>query len=153
MNDNLNNQEKANTTKNILLQHNILIHWKPSYELGIPIIDDQHRGVVTIINSLHYGMQNKHGESIIRPIIHMIQEYTRIHFELEEDFLAKCYFPDLDSHQLLHKELIGDLLHTGRESAFVRDPFKFLDFLKKWWIDHICNKDRQFRDFLLKEIK
>jgi hemerythrin-like metal-binding protein len=153
MNNNLHNQEKANITTYLLLHHNILINWQPSYELGIPIIDEQHRGVVTIINSLFYGMQHKHAENILTSIISMIRDYTHIHFTLEEDFLMKCNFPDLDSHQLLHKELIGELFHTVRASSFERDPYKFMDFLKRWWIDHICNKDRQFRDYLLKEIK
>ena len=153
MKENSCNEEKANSTRQHLLDHNILITWKPGYELGIPIIDEQHRGVVTIINSLYYGMQHKHGESMLAPITHMICDYTRIHFEIEEDFLRKCNFPDVDSHQLLHKELIGDLSRAKKESMFKRDSLQFMDFLKKWWIDHICNKDRQFRDYLLKWTK
>jgi len=150
MKENLHNKEKVNTTCHQLL-HNILITWKPEYELGIPIIDEQHRGVVTIINSLYYGMQHKHGEIMLAPITNMIYDYTRIHFEIEEDFLKQCNFPDVDSHQLLHKELIGEISHTRKENVFKQDPFQFMDFLKRWWIDHICNKDRKFRDYLLKE--
>ena len=36
---------------------NLYITWKNEDELGIPIIDEQHRGVVTAINSLFYFMQ------------------------------------------------------------------------------------------------
>jgi hemerythrin len=96
-------------------------------------------------------MQHKYAERMLTPINSMICDYTRIHFEIEEEFLKKCEFPDLDNHQLLHKELIDELFLTGRESKVRRDPFQFMEFLKKWWIEHICNKDRQFMDYLLKD--
>ena len=32
-------------------QHELLIYWDASNEIGIPIIDEQHRGIVTLINS------------------------------------------------------------------------------------------------------
>ena len=76
----------ANTVANepwqSLLNHSILIVWQPSYDLGIPIIDEQHRGIVTTINSLCYAIQNKHGVEMLKPVIGMVNEYTRIHFEV-----------------------------------------------------------------------
>jgi hemerythrin len=30
-----------------------------------------------------------------------------------------------------------------------KDPYPFMDFLKNWWIDHICNEDLIFRDYLV----
>ena len=65
----------------------VFINWKTDYDLGIPIIDEQHRGIVTIINSLYYGMQNNYMRSLLEPIIGMLHEYTKIHFEIEESFL------------------------------------------------------------------
>ena len=131
-----------------LLEHNIFIVWKPEYDLGIPIIDEQHRGIVSTINSLYFGMQNKHGESMLAPIIGMIHEYTRIHFDIEEDFLKKCEFPMAGRHRELHSELTAALSAIGKDSISHRDPYEFMDFLKKWWVDHICHKDREFLNYL-----
>ena len=131
-----------------LFNHNVLIVWKPEYNLGIPIVDEQHRGIVSTINSLYYAMQNKHGDEMLRPAIEMVTDYTRIHFEIEEDFLKKCGYPDLESHQELHKELTHAISAVGRKSLWDKDPNEFLDFLKTWWIDHICKKDSVFRDYL-----
>jgi hemerythrin len=142
--------EKLNRILENLFNHNVLIVWKPKYNLGIPIVDEQHRGIVTIINSLYYGMQNKHGNNVLMPINGMINEYTRIHFELEEDFLKKCNYPQLKEHKELHRELINKLLKVGKESLYHRDPKEFFDFLKEWWITHICDKDRAFLEFLSK---
>ncbi len=130
------------------LVHNLFIVWKPEYDLGIPIIDEQHRGIVTTINSLFYAMQNKHGKKVLGSVLNMVTEYTHIHFELEEDFLRKCGFTDFEKHRELHNELKHTLSSTENKSSWESDPQKFLEFLKNWWIDHICKKDRIFRDYL-----
>ena len=131
-----------------VLGHNILIVWQPSYNLGIPIVDEQHRGIVSTINSLCYAIQNKHGHEMLKPAIGMINEYTRIHFEIEEEFLEKCGYPDLDKHRLLHKELTQALSQTSKNSIWDRDPQEFLHFLKDWWINHICKEDHVFTQYL-----
>jgi hemerythrin len=131
-----------------MLNHNILIVWEPAYNLGIPIVDEQHRGIVSTINSLCYGIQNKHGNEILRPVIGMVSEYTRIHFEIEEDFLKKCGYPNLENHRILHKELTSALSHTSKDSIWNKDPQEFLNFLKDWWINHICKEDRVFSQYV-----
>jgi hemerythrin len=134
-----------------MMNHQVYIVWKHEYDLGIPIIDEQHRGIVTTINSLYYAMQNKYGESILKPAIEMVNEYTHIHFKTEESFLEKCGFPDLEQHQELHEEIRIKLPRVGKESLWNRDAHQFMEFLKNWWLGHICEKDRIFRDFLLKK--
>ena len=131
-----------------LLTHNILIVWQPSFNLGIPIVDEQHKGIVSTINSLCFAIQNKHGNEMLRPVIGMVNEYTRIHFEIEEDFLKKCGYPDLEKHRALHKELTQALSHTSKDSIWNKDPQEFLTFLKDWWINHICKEDQAFTQYL-----
>ena len=142
--------KKANEVRHSLLNHNVFIVWKPEYNLGIPIVDEQHRGIVTTINSLYYGMQQGHGENMLRPVIGMMTEYTRIHFEVEEHFLGLCEFPGLDEHRGLHNELTQALSKIGQKSLGDQDPQEFLGFLKEWWLHHICNRDRVFREYLIK---
>jgi len=142
------NTKAENEARHSLLNHSILIVWKPSYNLGIQIVDDQHRGIVSTINSLCFAIQTKHGNEMLQPIINMVTEYTRIHFEVEEDFLKKCGYPDLENHRLLHKELTEKLSQVGHESIWNKDPQEFLGFLKDWWINHICKEDRVFCKYL-----
>ena len=133
-----------------LFDHNLFIVWRPKYNLGIPIVDEQHRGIVTTINSLYFGMQHDHGEDMLRPAIEMVNDYTLMHFNVEEDFLEKCGYPDLDKHKELHNELKEKLVKVGKKSLWDHDPNQFMEFLKEWWIDHICDKDRVFLQYLLK---
>jgi len=138
-----------------MLNHSLFIVWKPEYDLGIPIIDEQHKGIVSTINSLFYAMQKKHGENVLKSVINMVTEYTHIHFDVEEEFLGKNGFSDFKKHKEWHNELRNALANIGPKSLWDRNPQEFLEFLKNWWIDHICEKDRIFRDyyFMLTESK
>ena len=129
--------------------HNVFIKWQPEYELGIPIIDEQHRGIVSVINSLYYSMQNKHIKGVLEPTINMLQSYTQIHFQTEEGFLAISNYPDTQKHILLHQQLVSRLAEISRKSMVDKDPYHLMDFLKKWWIDHICKVDFLYRDSIV----
>ncbi|MDR2953110.1 MAG: hemerythrin family protein [Treponema sp.] len=141
----------ANKDWKSIANHNLFIVWQPSYNLGIPIIDEQHRGIVSTINSLCFAIQHRHGNDILRPTIGVVKEYTRIHFENEEDFLQKCGYPDIKEHQELHKELTDTLSRIGPKSIMDKDPQEFLAFLTNWWIDHICQKDQVFCNYVEKK--
>jgi hemerythrin len=136
-----------------LFKSNLLIVWRPEYELSIPIIDEQHRGIVSTINSLLFGVQNKHGQDVLKPVIDMVKDYTLVHFKVEEDFLMKYNFPGAGKHKELHDALVHDLLMIGKKSLWDKDPLEFLNFLKKWWIEHILEKDREFLNFFMKTMR
>jgi len=142
-------EEMRETVYPVRLEHNIFIIWKSEYNLGIPIIDEQHRGIVTTINSLHFAMQNNYVKNMLSPIIEMMYDYTRIHFQVEESFLEKIDYPHAEKHHTLHEELSATLANTGHRSILDRDAYEFMDFLKQWWIHHICREDLIFRDYLL----
>ena len=129
--------------------HSIFIIWKPEYDLGIPIIDEQHRGVVSIINSLYYGMKNNYVKSFLEPVINMLHDYTQIHFQVEESFFVSSGFPDANSHIELHQALMSKLAEVGRKSMLDKDPYQLMDFLKKWWINHICESDMLYRSYII----
>ncbi|MCL2000171.1 MAG: bacteriohemerythrin [Planctomycetes bacterium] len=149
MGKNKHNHEKMQEIRSALHGHQVLIAWKPEYELEIPILDEHHRAIVATINSLHHALQNKHDESVLAPIVGMIHEYTRIHFEIEEGYLGKINFPEMKHHHSLHIELLHKLSETGNKSIWDQDAQRFMAFLKNWWIDHICTEDLVFRDYLL----
>ncbi len=136
-----------------LQNRNILIVWKPEYEQGIFIVDEQHRGIITVINSLYYAMRTDHGVEMLLPVMGMVAEYTRIHFVMEEKFHEQCGFPDAEQHQSFHRELIRKMSQIGRKSIESKDPYQFMQFLKEWWNHHICTEDRAFREYLSMKIE
>ena len=148
MNESLPENIIDNETQSVMLRRNVFIVWKPEYLLSIPIIDEQHRGIVTIINSLHYGMQSDYVKNMLAPIIDMMYSYTHIHFQIEENYLQKIHSPSADRHKTLHLELASKLTQAQRDSLMDKDHHQFMDFLKQWLINHICKEDLIFLEHL-----
>ncbi len=145
----MQNKDISHKASQIQLHNNMLIVWDDKYNLGIPILDEQHRGIVTTINSLHFGIQNHFIDSMLMPVVHMLNDYSKIHFKLEETFMEQIDYVHAKRHRELHDELLEQLAYVGRQSLMNHDPRQLLDFLKSWWITHICNEDLQYRDHLL----
>ncbi len=146
-------EKTMHAVRHALQSHAALIAWRSKYEQGVFIIDEQHRAIIAVINSLYYAMQNNHGIDMLHPVVGMIAEYTRIHFETEEEFHRKCDFPDAEQHHSLHLELIRKMSKIARKSEDNKDPYQFMQFLKDWWNNHICNEDRVFHEYLATTIK
>jgi hemerythrin len=81
----------------------------------------------------------------------MVTEYTHIHFDVEEGFLRNSGFTDFKKHQECLILLIRRPPSVALKSLLGHNPQEFLEFLKNWWIEHICEKDRIFRDYLFNE--
>ena len=123
-----------------------LFQWKPEFEIHISRIDDQHRGLVSIINDLYAAKQDgETGQAIILTIDRLI-EYVNVHFRDEEAAMQEWGYPEIGNHRLQHEELesrVYDLratIKSGRDVA----TFELLNFLSEWFKVHICESDKQF---------
>ena len=135
-------------------QRNLLIVWNESKHIGVNIVDEQHRGIVSIINSLHYSLSLRDAESFLRPTAEMIMGYTQIHFKTEIGLLQDSGYPWLREHMDQHDQLIADadriFADCLKEGG---DPTKFLNFLKDWWLVHIAREDMTYSAHLLKYLR
>lgn len=122
----------------------LYIIWNKENETGIPIIDEQHRAIVTMINSLFYFMQENHAMDALIPTMHMISEYALIHFKTEEPLMQRAGYKDFDHHCELHRELIKKSAAVMLRSTQEKDANLLLRFLKDWWLHHINTEDRQY---------
>ena len=64
------------------MKNNLYIVWTDNNEVGYPIIDEQHRGIISIINTLHYFIQTGKGNEVIKPTMIMLEQYINYHFIL-----------------------------------------------------------------------
>ncbi len=128
----------------------LYIIWKDSANLGIPIIDEQHRGIVSTINTLYHFVTQGHGYDALLPTLRIMEQYTVLHFETEEQIMANSKYPGLERHQRIHHELSEKTRSTLGSAALHKEPEKALHFLKEWWTTHINVDDRQYADWLAK---
>lgn len=135
------------------MKNMLYIIWQESANLGIPIIDEQHRAIVTTINSLYYFIQEGRGLEALRPTFGVLDQYTRIHFITEEELMRRAGFDGLEEHIALHEELSEKMKTIARESISSKEPELALEFLKKWWLDHINGEDRLYVPAVMKVLR
>jgi hemerythrin len=129
----------------------LLISWGPDNEIGIPIIDEQHRGIVSLINTFEFSTQHdQQTEFYLNTIFTMMDGYTKLHFATEEEFLRLAGYAELEQHKESHAALIKKSFAVAGKSMRLRDPDIYLQFLKEWWMTHINHCDRLYASTLKK---
>jgi len=127
----------------------LFIEWQDKNNTGIVLIDEQHRGIVSIINSFHYLTDKGMGDSALCSLISTtIKDYSRIHFLTEERIIKATEYPDLEKHIEMHKSLALETEGIERVAIRDNDIEPLLKFLKKWWLEHINKEDMQYARYL-----
>jgi hemerythrin len=118
--------------------------WDKSYSVGCEALDNQHKKMFEIANSLDEGLDNKR----IKRIIMDLYKYTREHFSTEEAEMKKMGFPKYDEHIFLHNDLISKLNTTTLQKFDNEEAVRVLKkFLYDWILDHILNHDAEYFKF------
>lgn len=126
----------------------LLIIWSEDSSLGVPILDEHHRGIVSIMNSLFYYMSHPAASTMLIPHINMITEYGRIHFMLEEELMEQAGYPNIEEHKKTHNELTLKTNQIAMEARKTGDPYELLQFMKVWWMEHINVDDKAAGPYL-----
>lgn len=131
-----------------------LFNWEEKYSVGIESIDEQHKELIDMINSLHTAMHEGKANTSIEVILDALVDYTKTHFKDEEDLFRKYAYPHLEEHILEHNKFIDTV------GTFVQDfknkkiglSVKILDFLSDWLKDHILLSDKKYSSFLVEKL-
>jgi hemerythrin-like metal-binding protein len=127
------------------LHQPLFIKWQEYNNTGIELIDDQHKGIVSIINTFYHLMGLGVGNhKLYLCIVDTIKTYSSIHFLTEEGLLAAAEYQYLENHKELHKKLIHELERIEHNDIRINDRKPLLDFLKTWWIAHINEQDQRY---------
>lgn len=128
-----------------------LFRWNRKLELGIPLIDDQHRKLLECSNSLTIALSGGNAENKAREVIRFMEQYILYHFQAEEAFQVECNYPQYREHQAIHSR-IGTLLKYSlvelSESKFTpEDIDKFYTFFRETVEEHIWVEDAEFAGY------
>jgi hemerythrin-like metal-binding protein len=127
------------------MEKTLFIKWQECNDTGIALIDEQHRGIVSIINSFYCLTEKGMGNTMLYSIISdTIKNYSRIHFITEERILKAAGYPDIEQHIEIHRSLAWEIEHIEYVAISENDPKPLMEFLKKWWIEHINKLDMSY---------
>ena len=115
-------------------------------------IDEQHRSIISTINSRHYFIQSGDSEIFLPPTLVILKQYTFIHFKTEEALIIRACYPEFEDHLAMHHGLAEKTDNIFQEAKLNKDPELALSFLKDWWLNHILKVDCKFVPFVKKMV-
>lgn len=106
-------------------------------DIGVAILDEQRRGIVASINSLHYFIQQGLGLDALKPTLQIVGAYIGFHLKTEEMFLEECDYPEMDKYKKSCKEILAEFADISKKATMYREPELLLRFLRDWLFTHI----------------
>ncbi|MCP4981980.1 MAG: hemerythrin family protein [Gammaproteobacteria bacterium] len=129
------------------------VEWKDEYSVGIDSIDQQHRKLLNLINSLQTAVNYKTGSEFEREALDELVDYTKTHFSYEEGLMERYEYPEFTTHRAEHELMISRVDQVLAEYQQDEDTAmqNAIDFLKDWLINHINGTDQKYASFLIEK--
>jgi len=83
--------------------------WQDAMSVGNILIDDEHKYLFCLINSVEIALKLDDNEKIMRMLIDQLEEYTTDHFRREEKIQLKMKYPGYLDHKLEHQKILDQI--------------------------------------------
>lgn len=131
-----------------------LLAWNDYLKTGIDIVDQQHRGLVDLVNETAAKLSVGNDLSVeeMRTLLGFLTDYAATHFSTEEALMAFGGVPERhivhhrQSHVTFLKQVEAMLGELGGSDAL--SGHQLMDFLGNWLIYHILGEDRNLSSLL-----
>lgn len=130
----------------------IRIEFDETLHTGDQRVDEQHRTLIEMFNSLHAASQEGRGPEVVAPLLEQLQDYTIRHFADEQDLMSRSRFPadEMLAHTEQHHELtqkVRQLITDYRSGGFAT-ILPLATLLQEWLATHIRQSDRRVVEHL-----
>lgn len=124
------------------------IHWEESMEVGVSLMDVDHRKLVEILASLQQSQRDS--RELVAATIDTLVDYTKDHFRHEEEAMRLYKYPETEPHTVEHEELLSRLLafKERADSGHVASALELMDFLGAYLTTHMLGADKRLGLFL-----
>jgi len=124
-----------------------LIRWTDRLSCGIKLIDDQHKGLVAMVNEMfnHVTGNEEDEREYFSSVIEQAVKYVKVHFATEEKIMLAAKSPDYARHKRAHNRFIVTVLDNIHyyETGKKQNLYAFTKYLKDWILSHIALTDKQ----------
>jgi hemerythrin len=118
------------------------IEWNERMEIGVDVLDRQHRELVGLLNVLQAAPAAS--ATTLNTVIASVVSYTKYHFTYEENLMRMHRWAELASHIETHRQFVGkldELQRAQRHDAGEARPMA-AHLLTEWIVRHIVVVDR-----------
>ena len=130
-----------------------LITWDNSFSVGFAILDEQHKELVNMINELTEDCKKgtSAAELSFKLVLERAVEYAKTHFADEEKYMDKVLYPNMAAHKKEHFNFLFEVVNLVNEvESGNTTPIEFVNFLKKWVLNHVAKSDMKYAPYLRK---
>ncbi|NUN07754.1 MAG: hemerythrin family protein [Ignavibacteriaceae bacterium] len=129
-----------------------LITWDDTLSVNIKKIDEQHKKLIGLLNSLYDAMLTGKSKETLGTVLNELVNYTVYHFTTEEEYMLKYDFPadKYEFHVKEHNEFkakAADLVSRFETSSAILS-LEVFNYLRDWVKNHVMDTDKQYQDFL-----
>jgi hemerythrin len=129
------------------------LEWCGLFEIGIEIIDEQHKKLFNIANDfIDIVSREQVDKDVAFQTLNSLTRYAQSHFRVEEDAASKNGFPveKLENLTDIHEKLIQEIfdLHTRLSKADQLNINEIKQFIDDWLIMHVLVEDRKIKTFI-----
>jgi hemerythrin len=119
--------------------------WTEQLNVGIEVIDQQHRRIVEYINQLDDARSNGMSNDEITWLLNDLVDYTISHFGFEESLQEEAKYPFLTSHKKVHELFTKRIAEFQQRAEQGEDVIKALNsLLVTWLFNHIKRDDTDY---------
>jgi hemerythrin len=135
------------------MSDNVIVEWDDRYLIGIPFVDDQHKELIRLTNTLYESclQGDEAARASFKEAIRATVEYVKLHFSAEEQILKNVHYPEFAAHKKQHEEFVKQVLTEVKNfeegKKFV--PNVFVRFLRDWTLTHIAVADKQYAEYIM----
>lgn len=123
-----------------------MYNWDESLSVNIQSIDNQHKEIISVLNTLLEAMKKGQATDIVNKIIFELEKYAMVHFQKEEYFFKKFNYAGAEEHILEHRKFSNKIaqLKADIKSGKTSLTIDLLNYLKTWIEHHIKEVDKQY---------
>lgn len=117
--------------------------WNKNLETGMHIIDEQHKKLVKLVNSLAEHLFVHSSKLTINIILDELADYAFFHFKTEEEVWHKFLPNDPleEEHKDTHLGFVSDIQMLKKKEPSRQSMEEILRFLIQWLVFHILEND------------
>ena len=119
--------------------------WTDQLNIGIDVIDQQHRRIVEYINQLDDARDSGHTQEEIAAVLGQLVDYTLSHFAFEESMQEEANYPFSKAHKKVHDLFTQRVAEYQTRFNKGEDITKALSsMLVTWLFNHIKRDDADY---------
>ncbi len=127
------------------------IKWSKEWEIGIPVIDSQHKRIVDFINMIPDQGEDKQA---IEAVLTELKDYTSSHFAFEESLIEEAGYPFTKAHSRVHVLFIRRIEDYWQEFRNGNDiSSELVKTLETWLFNHIKHDDQDYSETVKRNLQ